>query len=77
MQLNVGQTVDQALFNEPVHFFMQMTMHLPMLLCVILQVYRVYSNNQEFESIRLGETLSFLEDGKVYAVFILKNKIIC
>jgi len=48
-----------------------------MLLCVILQVYRVYSNNQEFESIRLGETLSFLEDGKVYAVFILKNKIIC
>ena len=31
----------------------------------VLQVFRVYSNNQEFESIRLGETLSFLEDGKV------------
>ncbi|XP_052243350.1 ubiquitin carboxyl-terminal hydrolase 47-like isoform X4 [Dreissena polymorpha] len=29
------------------------------------KVYRVYSNNQEFESIRLGETLSFLEDGKI------------
>ena len=25
----------------------------------------MYTNNQEFESIRLGETLSFLEDGKV------------
>ena len=25
----------------------------------------MYSNNQEFESIRLGETLSFLEDGKI------------
>lgn len=31
----------------------------------VLQVYRVYSNSQEFESIRLAETLSFLEDGKV------------
>ncbi|KAL4232665.1 Ubiquitin carboxyl-terminal hydrolase 47 [Mactra antiquata] len=29
------------------------------------KVYRVYSNNQEFESIRLGETLSFLEDGRI------------
>jgi len=28
-------------------------------------VYRVYSNNQEFESIRLNETLSFFEDGKL------------
>ncbi|XP_071112786.1 ubiquitin carboxyl-terminal hydrolase 47-like [Haliotis cracherodii] len=29
------------------------------------KVYRVYSNNQEFESIRLTDTLSFLEDGKL------------
>ncbi|XP_053398003.1 ubiquitin carboxyl-terminal hydrolase 47-like isoform X2 [Mercenaria mercenaria] len=29
------------------------------------KVYRVYSNNQEFESIRLTETLSFLEDGRI------------
>ncbi|XP_061169219.1 ubiquitin carboxyl-terminal hydrolase 47-like isoform X6 [Saccostrea echinata] len=29
------------------------------------KVYRVYSNNQEFESIRLTETLSFFEDGKL------------
>ncbi|KAJ8315138.1 hypothetical protein KUTeg_007288 [Tegillarca granosa] len=29
------------------------------------KVYRVYSNNQEFESIRLSETLSFFEDGKL------------
>lgn len=29
------------------------------------KVFRVYTNNQEFESIRLGETLSFLEDGKI------------
>nr|KAG5708872.1 hypothetical protein BaRGS_009281 [Batillaria attramentaria] len=28
-------------------------------------VYRVYSNNQEFESVRLSDTLSFLEDGKL------------
>ncbi|KAK7500181.1 hypothetical protein BaRGS_00008728, partial [Batillaria attramentaria] len=29
------------------------------------KVYRVYSNNQEFESVRLSDTLSFLEDGKL------------
>ncbi|OWF37661.1 ubiquitin carboxyl-terminal hydrolase 47-like [Mizuhopecten yessoensis] len=29
------------------------------------KVYRVYSNNQEFESIRLSETMSFFEDGKL------------
>lgn len=29
------------------------------------KVYRVYCNNQEFESIRLGETLAFLEDGRI------------
>lgn len=34
-----------------------------------LQVYRVYSNNQEFENVRLSESLSFLEDGKV-SVFV-------
>ena len=34
----------------------------------VFQVFRVYSNNQEFESIRLGETLSFLEDGKVHNI---------
>ncbi|XP_005108001.1 ubiquitin carboxyl-terminal hydrolase 47 [Aplysia californica] len=28
------------------------------------KVYRVYSNNQEFESVRLSDTLSFFEDGK-------------
>lgn len=32
---------------------------------IFWKVYRVYSNNQEFESIRLTETLSFFEDGKV------------
>ncbi|KAK6187315.1 hypothetical protein SNE40_005373 [Patella caerulea] len=29
------------------------------------KVYRVYSNNQEFESIRLSDTLTFLEDGRL------------
>lgn len=29
------------------------------------KVYRVYTKNQEFESIRLSETLSFFEDGKL------------
>ncbi|KAL5010192.1 hypothetical protein ScPMuIL_012497 [Solemya velum] len=29
------------------------------------KVYRVYSNNQEFENVRLSESLSFLEDGKL------------
>ncbi|GFO12308.1 ubiquitin carboxyl-terminal hydrolase 47 [Plakobranchus ocellatus] len=30
----------------------------------LFKVYRVYSNNQEYESIRLSDTLSFFEDGK-------------
>ncbi|XP_041351651.1 ubiquitin carboxyl-terminal hydrolase 47-like [Gigantopelta aegis] len=29
------------------------------------KVYRVYANNQEFESIRLSDTLQFMEDGKL------------
>ncbi|KAK3608441.1 hypothetical protein CHS0354_035441 [Potamilus streckersoni] len=29
------------------------------------KVYRVYANSQEFESTRLSDTLSFLEDGKI------------
>ncbi|CAL1532778.1 unnamed protein product [Lymnaea stagnalis] len=32
--------------------------------CNLFKVYRVYSNNQEFESVRLTDTLSFFEDGK-------------
>ncbi|BFZ09544.1 hypothetical protein BsWGS_12583 [Bradybaena similaris] len=30
----------------------------------LFKVYRVYSNSQEFESVRLSDTLSFFEDGK-------------
>ena len=33
------------------------------------QVYRVYANNQEFESIRLSDTLQFMEDGKVGVLY--------